>query len=82
MTGARAVIKGIEEEGVETVFGIIGGAIMPIYDELGKSEQIRHVTATHEQGAAHAADAYARVKGEPGVVFATSGPGASNLMTG
>lgn len=82
MSGARAVVKGIEEEGVETVFGIIGGAIMPIYDELGKSEQIRHITTTHEQGAAHAADAYARVKGEPGVVFATSGPGASNLMTG
>jgi acetolactate synthase-1/2/3 large subunit len=82
MTGARAVIKGIEEEGVDTVFGIIGGAIMPIYDELGKSEQIRHITTTHEQGAAHAADAYARVKDEPGVVFATSGPGASNLMTG
>ncbi len=82
MSGARAVIKGIEEEGVETVFGIIGGAIMPIYDELGKSDKLSHITTTHEQGAAHAADAYARVKGEPGVVFATSGPGASNLMTG
>lgn len=82
MTGARAVIKGLEEQGVEDIFGIIGGAIMPIYDELGNSEQIRHITATHEQGAIHAADAYARVTGKPGVVFATSGPGASNLMTG
>ncbi len=82
ISGARAVIKGIEEQGTEEIFGIIGGAIMPIYDELGKSESIRHVTTTHEQGAVHAADAYARVKGEPGIVFATSGPGASNLMTG
>ncbi len=82
MTGARAVIKAIEEQGVEDIFGIIGGAIMPIYDELGKSEKLRHITTTHEQGAAHAADAYARVTGDPGVVFATSGPGASNLMTG
>lgn len=82
MTGARAVVKGLEEQGVEVIFGIIGGAIMPIYDELGKSDKIRHITATHEQGAIHAADAYARVTGKPGVVFATSGPGASNLMTG
>lgn len=82
MSGARAVIKGIEEHGPKVVFGIIGGAIMPIYDELGKSEKLRHITTTHEQGAAHAADAYARVTGKPGVVFATSGPGASNLMTG
>ncbi|MBS3787272.1 biosynthetic-type acetolactate synthase large subunit [Candidatus Bipolaricaulota bacterium] len=82
ITGARAVINGLEEQGAEVVFGIIGGAIMPIYDELGKSDKIRHVTTTHEQGAIHAADAYARVTGKPGVVFATSGPGASNLMTG
>ena len=82
MTGARAVIRGLEEEGTEVVFGIIGGAIMPVYDELGKSDKLRHITATHEQGAIHAADAYARVTGKPGVVFATSGPGASNLMTG
>lgn len=81
-TGARALIKTLEENGVETIFGIIGGAIMPIYDELGKSDLIRHITATHEQGAIHAADAYARVADKPGVVFATSGPGASNLMTG
>ncbi|MFW6048571.1 MAG: biosynthetic-type acetolactate synthase large subunit [Candidatus Bipolaricaulota bacterium] len=81
-TGARALIKTLEENGVETIFGIIGGAIMPIYDELGKSDTIRHITATHEQGAIHAADAYARVADKPGVVFATSGPGASNLMTG
>lgn len=82
MTGARAVIKGLEEQGTEVIFGIIGGAIMPIYDELGKSEKLRHITTTHEQGAIHAADAYARVTGKPGVVFATSGPGAANLMTG
>ena len=82
MTGARAVIKGLEEQGTEVIFGIIGGAIMPIYDELGKSDKLRHITTTHEQGAIHAADAYARVTGKPGVVFATSGPGAANLMTG
>lgn len=82
ITGARALIKTLEENGVETIFGIIGGAIMPIYDELGKSEVIEHITTTHEQGAIHAADAYARVAEKPGVVFATSGPGASNLMTG
>ncbi|MFB6215109.1 MAG: thiamine pyrophosphate-binding protein, partial [Candidatus Bipolaricaulia bacterium] len=76
MTGARAVVKGLEEQGVEVIFGIIGGAIMPIYDELGKSDKIRHITTTHEQGAIHAADAYARVTGKPGIVFATSGPGA------
>ncbi len=82
VTGARALIKTLEENGVKTIFGIIGGAIMPIYDELGKSEVINHITATHEQGAIHAADAYARVADKPGVVFATSGPGAANLMTG
>ncbi|MFW6005831.1 MAG: biosynthetic-type acetolactate synthase large subunit [Candidatus Bipolaricaulota bacterium] len=82
ITGARAVVEGLEEQGVEVIFGIIGGAIMPIYDELGKSDKIRHITTTHEQGAIHAADAYARVTGKPGVVFATSGPGAANLMTG
>ncbi|MFB6291688.1 MAG: biosynthetic-type acetolactate synthase large subunit [Candidatus Bipolaricaulia bacterium] len=82
ITGAKAVVKSLEEQGTEVIFGIIGGAIMPIYDELGKSEKLRHVTTTHEQGAIHAADAYARVADKPGVVFATSGPGASNLMTG
>ncbi len=82
ISGARALIKTLEENGVDTIFGIIGGAIMPIYDELGKSKRINHITATHEQGAIHAADAYARVSNRPGIVFATSGPGASNLMTG
>jgi len=82
MTGSRALIKSLEEADVEKIFGIIGGAIMPIYDELGKSDKITHIMATHEQGAIHAADAYARVTGKPGVVFATSGPGAANLMTG
>ena len=82
MSGAEALIKGLEEEDVSVIFGVIGGAIMPVYDELGNSDKIKHITMAHEQGAAHAADGYARVTGKPGVCFATSGPGASNLITG
>ena len=83
ISGAGTVIRVLIEEGVNTVFGYPGGAVLDIYDELYKrSEQINHITTCHEQGAAHAADAYARVSGKVGVVIATSGPGATNLVTG
>ncbi|WP_290819042.1 biosynthetic-type acetolactate synthase large subunit [Halovivax sp.] len=79
--GAEAVVRALETAGVEYAFGVQGGAIMPVYDALYDSE-IAHVTMAHEQGAAHAADAYGIVSGEPGVCLATSGPGATNLVTG
>ena len=81
MSGADAVIAALEAAGVTTTFGIQGGAIMPVFDSLYYSD-IRHVSMAHEQGAAHAADAYGIVSGEPGVAMATSGPGATNLVTG
>jgi acetolactate synthase-1/2/3 large subunit len=80
-TGADAVVRALENAGVEHLFGIQGGAIMPVYDALYDSE-MRHVTMAHEQGAVHAADAYGIVTGNPGVCMATSGPGATNLVTG
>ncbi|EMA35358.1 biosynthetic-type acetolactate synthase large subunit [Halobiforma nitratireducens] len=80
-SGAQAVVRALENAGVEYAFGVQGGAIMPVYDALYDSE-ITHVTMAHEQGAAHAADAYGIVAGEPGVCLATSGPGATNLVTG
>ncbi|WP_435127629.1 biosynthetic-type acetolactate synthase large subunit [Halobaculum sp. D14] len=80
-TGAAAVIRTLEAAGVDTAFGVQGGAIMPVYDELYDSS-IDHVTMAHEQGAAHAADAYGIVTGDTGVCLATSGPGATNLVTG
>ena len=80
-TGADAVVRALENAGVEHVFGVQGGAIMPVYDSLYGSE-IDHVTMAHEQGAAHAADAYGVVSGDPGICMATSGPGATNLVTG
>jgi acetolactate synthase-1/2/3 large subunit len=83
MNGSRVVIECLVEQGVDTVFGYPGGAILNIYDELYKnSDRIRHVLTAHEQGASHAADGYARATGKVGVVFATSGPGATNLVTG
>ena len=81
ITGARALIKALEAQGVEVIFGYPGGANLPIYDELSRS-RIRHVLARHEQGAAHMADGYARSTGRTGVCLATSGPGATNLVTG
>ncbi|WP_336036421.1 biosynthetic-type acetolactate synthase large subunit [Halobacterium yunchengense] len=81
-TGADSVVASLEAAGVDTVFGVQGGAIMPVYDALYGSEAVTHVTMAHEQGAAHAADAYGAVSGEPGVCLATSGPGATNLVTG
>ncbi|WP_284014434.1 biosynthetic-type acetolactate synthase large subunit [Halobaculum litoreum] len=80
-TGANAVVAALEAAGVETAFGVQGGAIMPVYDALSAST-VEHITMAHEQGAVHAADAYGVVRGEPGVCMATSGPGATNLVTG
>ena len=80
-TGAEAAVATLERAGVEHLFGVQGGAIMPVYDAVYDSE-MSHVTMGHEQGAAHAADAYGQVTGEPGVCMATSGPGATNLVTG
>ncbi len=82
MTGAAMVIKALTDQGVDTVFGYPGGAVLPIYDELFKQNQIRHVLVRHEQGATHAAEGYARSTGKPGVVLVTSGPGATNAVTG
>jgi len=81
MTGAEALIKSLEKEGVEVVFGFPGGVVLPIYDVLFDSK-IKHILTRHEQGAAHAADGYARATGKVGVCMATSGPGACNLVTG
>ncbi len=83
LTGAEIVIECLKEQGVDTVFGYPGGAILNIYDELYKhADEIHHVLTSHEQGASHAADGYARSTGRVGVCFATSGPGATNLVTG
>lgn len=83
LTGAQIIIKCLKEQGVDTIFGYPGGAILNLYDELYKhSDEIRHVLTSHEQGAAHAADGYARATGKVGVCIATSGPGATNLVTG
>lgn len=85
MTGARVVMECLLEQGVDTVFGYPGGTILNVYDELERSgygKKIRHILTSHEQGAAHAADGYARSTGKVGVCFATSGPGATNLTTG
>ncbi|HHY53565.1 MAG TPA: biosynthetic-type acetolactate synthase large subunit [Clostridiales bacterium] len=82
-TGAQILIESLIEQGVEVVFGYPGGAVLNIYDALyEKQDKIRHILASHEQGAAHAADGYARSTGKTGVVLATSGPGATNLVTG
>src|SRR4030043_111149 len=82
MTGAQIIFECMVKEGVEVVFGILGGAVLPLYDTLPQYPQLHHVLVRHEQGAAHAADGYARVTGKVGVCFATSGPGATNLATG
>ena len=83
ITGARIIVETLIEQGCDTVFGYPGGAVLNIYDELYKAQdRIKHIIGAHEQGAAHAADGYARVTGKVGVVIATSGPGATNLVTG
>ncbi len=81
MTGAASLIKSLEHAGVDTVFGIPGGAILPAYDPLMDSEQVRHILVRHEQAAGHAAEGYAQTSGKVGVCMATSGPGATNLVT-
>ena len=81
MSGAKALIESLERQNVEVIFGILGGALLPIYDHFCHSK-IRHILCRHEQGAAHAADGYARASGKAGVCMATSGPGATNLVTG
>ena len=83
VSGSEAVILSLLEEGVDTIFGYPGGAIMPVYDLLyNYQDKIRHILTRHEQGAAHAAQGYARVSGKVGVCMVTSGPGATNLTTG
>jgi acetolactate synthase-1/2/3 large subunit len=81
MTGAQALVRALERVGVDTVFGIPGGAILPAYDPLFDSQQVRHILVRHEQGAGHAAQGYAQATGKVGVCLATSGPGATNLVT-
>ena len=82
MKGAEAIVRSLEKEGVKHIFGILGGAIMEVYDVFYDNSHIRHILMRHEQCAAHAAEGYARVSGEVGVCMATSGPGATNLVTG
>jgi acetolactate synthase-1/2/3 large subunit len=82
LTGAQIVCESLVKEGVEVIFGILGGVILPLYDTLPQYPQLRHILVRHEQGAAHAAEGYARATGKVGVCMATSGPGATNLVTG
>ena len=82
LNGSQMVCESLLREGVEVIFGLPGGAILPLYQTLPQYPQLRHILVRHEQGAAHAADGYARVTGKPGVAWATSGPGATNLITG
>ena len=81
MTGAKALMTAMEKEGVKQVFGLPGGANLPMYDEFARCD-IRHILTRHEQSAAHMADGFGRVSRKPGVCFATSGPGATNILTG
>ncbi len=82
MTGAEIVVTALKEQGVDTVFGYPGGAVLPIYDAIFQQNDIKHILVRHEQGATHAAEGYARATGKPGVVLVTSGPGATNAVTG
>ena len=82
MNGGQMVCESLLREGVDTIFGLPGGAILPLYQTLPEFPGLRHILVRHEQGAAHAADGYARATGRPGVCWATSGPGATNLVTG
>ena len=81
LTGSGAILKSLELLGIKDVFGLPGGAIMPFYDELMSADKIRHILVRHEQGAGHAAEGYASASGKLGVAIATSGPGATNLVT-
>ena len=82
MTGAQMVLEALADQGVEHIFGYPGGAVLPIYDELFQQDRIKHILVRHEQGAVHAAEGYARSTGKVGVVLVTSGPGATNAVTG
>src|SRR5437660_4404403 len=82
MTGAEMVIQALADQGVQHIFGYPGGAVLPIYDALFQQDRIRHVLVRHEQGAVHAAEGYARSTGKVGCVLVTSGPGATNAVTG
>src|SRR6186997_1655227 len=82
MTGAEMVLQALADQGVEVIFGYPGGAVLPIYDELHKQNRLRHILVRHEQAAVHAAEGYARSTGKVGVVLVTSGPGATNAVTG
>ena len=81
VTGAQSLVTSLEAAGVTDIFGIPGGAILPVYDPLMDSSKIRHILVRHEQGAGHAAEGYAMASGRVGVCIATSGPGATNLVT-
>jgi len=81
LTGAQAVVRSLELLGVTDVFGLPGGAILPVYDPLMDSSELRHILVRHEQGAGHAAEGYAAASNKIGVAIATSGPGATNLVT-
>ena len=82
LTGAETVVRALVDNGVEVLFGYPGGAVLPIYDALFHEPRLRHILVRHEQGAAHAAEGYARSTGRCGVVLVTSGPGATNAVTG
>jgi len=82
LSGGEVLIEALKEEGVEFIFGYPGGAVLHIYDALYEQTDIRHILVRHEQGATHAADGYARATGKAGVVLVTSGPGATNAVTG
>src|SRR5271157_1888756 len=82
LSGAEIVIKALGDQGVDVIFGYPGGAVLPIYDAIFKQNKVRHILVRHEQGAVHAAEGYARSTGRPGVVLVTSGPGATNAVTG
>src|SRR5512140_977396 len=82
MTGAEMVLQVLADQGVDFIFGYPGGAVLPLYDELFKQDRIKHILVRHEQGAVHAAEGYARSTGKVGCVLVTSGPGASNAVTG
>lgn len=82
MTGGKAILESLKRHGVKVIFGLPGGAILPLYDDIYKDKDIRHILVRHEQVAAHASDGFARASGKPGICMATSGPGATNLTTG
>src|SRR6188474_1789960 len=82
ITGAEIIVKALIDQGVDVIFGYPGGAVLPLYDALFKQNRIKHILVRHEQAAVHAAEGYARSTGKVGVVLVTSGPGATNTVTG